>query len=345
MKFDFVIGNPPYQENKQGNERANPIYDKFMEEAFKVAKAVELITPARFLFEAGQTSKEWNKKMLNDKHFKVLYYESDSSKIFSNTTIMGGVAITYRDEKNNYGAIGTFTPHENLNSIIAKVASKLALQESLASIVTSQGLYRFSALALQNTPQIKKISGAGTGSKIISSIMDRLPSVFSDQETVDCLKMYGRISGKRGFKYIRREFIEENDYIDTFNVLVPEGNGCSPLGAGIPTPVLGTTFVIEPHEGSADTFLTVGKFKTKYEAEALHKDIKTKFLRVLVGAKKVTQHNPKSTWVCVPLQDFSKKSDINWKASLANIDKQLYKKYSLTDEEVSFIETNVKEME
>lgn len=64
MKFDFVIGNPPYQENKQGNERANPIYDKFMEEAFKVAKAVELITPARFLFEAGQTSKEWNKKCL-----------------------------------------------------------------------------------------------------------------------------------------------------------------------------------------------------------------------------------------------------------------------------------------
>lgn len=65
----------------------------------------------------------------------------------------------------------------------------------------------------------------------------------------------------------------------------------------------------------------------------------------MLGVLKVTQNNSKETWEKVPIQDFTKNSDINWKVSLTNIDQQLYKKYGLTDEEVSFIETNVKEME
>lgn len=65
----------------------------------------------------------------------------------------------------------------------------------------------------------------------------------------------------------------------------------------------------------------------------------------MLGVNKVTQHNPKSTWANVPIQDFTDKSDINWNTSIANIDKQLYKKYNLTDEEINFIETHVKEME
>lgn len=89
MKFDFVIGNPPYQETKDGTSD-NPVYDKFMDEAFKVADRVELITPARFLFNAGKTKKDWNNKILNDECFKVLYYEEDSAKIFRDTDIRGG---------------------------------------------------------------------------------------------------------------------------------------------------------------------------------------------------------------------------------------------------------------
>ena len=82
MKFDFVIGNPPYQEENKNNGCQDPVYDKFMDEAFKISDCVELITPARFLFDAGQTSTKWNQKMLSDEHFKVLEYYSDSSKVF-----------------------------------------------------------------------------------------------------------------------------------------------------------------------------------------------------------------------------------------------------------------------
>ena len=82
MKFDFVIGNPPYQETLQ-NTSDRPIYNKFIDAAYEIADIVELITPARFLFNAGKTPKAWNEKMLNDEHLKVLLYEPDSNKVFT----------------------------------------------------------------------------------------------------------------------------------------------------------------------------------------------------------------------------------------------------------------------
>ena len=69
--FDYVIGNPPYQEDTQAQgDRANPVYNQFMDASYVVAEKVELITPARFLFNAGQTPKAWNRKMLNDPHLR-----------------------------------------------------------------------------------------------------------------------------------------------------------------------------------------------------------------------------------------------------------------------------------
>ena len=89
MKFDFIIGNPPFQEEKK-DPSDPPIYHLFMDEAYKIADKVELVTPARFLFNAGKTPKAWNKKMLEDKHLKVLYYTPSSAEVFTNTDIRGG---------------------------------------------------------------------------------------------------------------------------------------------------------------------------------------------------------------------------------------------------------------
>ena len=76
-----------------------------------LASVVELITPARFLFNAGKTPKTWNEKMLDDEHLKVLYYEQNSAKIFNNTDIKGGVVITYHDREKECGAIQIFTAY------------------------------------------------------------------------------------------------------------------------------------------------------------------------------------------------------------------------------------------
>lgn len=121
FKFDVVIGNPPYQEEAGGTSSSDkPIYNYFMDEAYKIGNTVELITPGRFLFNAGATPKAWNRKMLSNKNLKVLYYETDSSKVFQNTDIKGGVAVTLFDRRQIFGEIGTFTIFSELNSILKK---------------------------------------------------------------------------------------------------------------------------------------------------------------------------------------------------------------------------------
>ena len=122
MKFDVVIGNPPYQEEANGaSTRDEPIYHKFMDLAYELSDLVTLITPGRFLFNAGQTPKKWNQKILNDKHLKVILYVQNSDKIFPRTDIKGGIAITLRDSQKDFGKIGVFTSFAELNSIVKKV--------------------------------------------------------------------------------------------------------------------------------------------------------------------------------------------------------------------------------
>lgn len=139
MKFDFVIGNPPYNEdfNNSGDNAnfAKPIYNLFIDEARKVSDKVTLIHPARFLFNAGSTPKDWNKKILSDKHFKVLYYEPNSAQVFPETDIKGGVAITYYDAGKTFEPIGTFTAFEELNRILKKSRRGLNSHSGRLSLV------------------------------------------------------------------------------------------------------------------------------------------------------------------------------------------------------------------
>lgn len=136
MKFDFAIGNPPYQDNTLGENEtyAPPVYNAFIDASYEVADKVELIHPARFLFNAGSTPKAWNQKMLSDEHFKVLYYEQDSSKVFANTDIKGGVAVTYHNNEQIYGAIEVFTPYIILNRISNRLSS-LIQKSNISQII------------------------------------------------------------------------------------------------------------------------------------------------------------------------------------------------------------------
>jgi hypothetical protein len=341
VKFDFAIGNPPFQDDVVGeNDRKNPLYHLLMDSSYQVADVVELITPARFLFKAGQTPKSWMEKMLSDDHLSVVYYEQDAEKVFPNTDIKGGICVTMRNAKKSYGCIGTFTPFNSLNSIIKKM-TPFVLNNSLNSIICSQGLYKFSDLFFEEHPEAKSKIGAGTGRKIVSSVIEKLPDVFMDEpiDTEECVRFLGRINKKRAYKYILRKYLVDNDSIDTYNLFIPEANNSGKFGETLTEPIVGY-----PCEGTADTFLSVGKFETEIEPINLSRYFKTKFFRALLGVKKATQHCPPSVWKYVPLQDFTSNSDIDWSKSIAEIDKQLYAKYGLTDEEINFIETNVKEM-
>ena len=102
--------------------------------------------------------------------------------------------------------------------------------------------------------------------------------------------------------------------------------------------------ILKPMEAFTRSYISIGAFESMEEAENCRKYIKTKFARALLYVKKVTQDNPIDSWVCVPLQDFSTSSDIDWSKSICEIDFQLYKKYELSKDEIDFIENNVKEM-
>jgi len=343
MKFSAVVGNPPYQISAgETGGKDNPIYHYFMDAAYLLAPRVALITPGRFLFDAGQTPKVWNRKMLDDRHLKVVHYWQKSNEVFPNVDIKGGVAITYRDENADFGAIEMFTIYPVLNSIFHKVVAKEASAPMLDSIISSRGHYRFSAKAFEDHPEIPNVLGTGTGNMIASNAFQLLPQIFLTDKPNNgqYIELIGRLNNERVSRFMLKKYLEKNNYLDCYNVLVPEANGTGAIGEVLSTPMIG-----EPMIGSTDTFISVGRFSASVEAENCMKYIKSKFCRVMLGVLKITQHNPKSTWRYVPLPDFTGDSDIDWSKLIPEIDQQLYKKYGLSPEEIAFIETNIKPME
>lgn len=351
-KFTFAIGNPPYQEMKEDTSDS-PVYDVFMDAAYEVADKVELITPGRFLFNAGKTKKEWNEKMLNDPHLKVFHYEEDASKMFPNTEIKGGVAITYRDSKRNFGAIEHFIPNITLREICIKVIYSNEFT-SISGIINSTEHFKLCERLYEDHPEYLKrkiivkgkevpLVSKGHEYDLTSNILDKNPAMFYKRKPMDgreYVRVFGRKDGSRGYAYLRRDYLAPNEGLDSFKVVLPESNNNGNFGETLVDP-----FVAEKDVATTQTFITMGFCKNKNEAEALLKYIKGKFARALLGTLKITQHNKRETWRNVPLQDFTAESDIDWNTTIGNIDKQLYKKYNLTDEEIDFIETHVKEME
>lgn len=346
MKFDFIIGNPPYQEETE-NTSATPIYNDFMDASYKLSDKVELITPARFLFNAGKTPKAWNKKILNDPHFKILFYEKDSSKIFKDTDIKGGIVISYHDQKSNFGPMNIFIPYKELNDIKRKIDK--ASITSLSEIIFAPESYKFTPKIHEDHPEIRfkdenhGILSEGHDFDLTTNIFDKLSGiVFFDTPPKDnktYIQIIGRKNNKRTILYIQKNYINSHPNLNFWKIILAKSNGTGKLGESLSSPIIG-----EPFLGHTQSFISIGKFKTKNEAENLLKYLKTKFLRTLLGILKVTQDNKAPVWKYVPLQNFTENSDIDWSQSITDIDKQLYQKYGLNDKEISFIETHVKEM-
>ncbi len=339
MKFDFIIGNPPYQDETIGdNNQAKPVYNLFMESAYAIGDVVELITPARFLNQAGATPKEWNKKMLNSNKVKVLYYSEDSSKVFSGVDIKGGVAIIYYDSAADYEPIGVFIKNEDLRGIYNKV--RKYLEQNIGNLVHSPDSYRFTDNMFEDNPELFNRTDKAHAKAVASGVFERYPEVFIKEKEKGYVKVVGRKNGERTSFFIKENYLNNPGNLYTWKVLVAGAIGTGTFGESLSEPI-----VLEPEAAHTQTFVSLGEFETEYEAEALSKYLKTKFARALLGIMKTTQNNQSQiVWSKIPLQDFTVFSDINWSATIANIDKQLYKKYNLSDEEINFIETKVKEM-
>lgn len=340
-KFDFCIGNPPYQEERQGDSNtATPVYNSFMEGAYEISDRTMLISPARFLFNAGYTPKVWNKKMLNDEHLKVISYMPDSGSVFQGVDIKGGVAVTYRDATKDFGAIRIFTQYPEINDILHKVLSYGTFKSMMEIMVTSFA-YHYTKAFYDEYPECVGRASKGHDYDIQSNAFSVFPEVFFDKkpDDDDYIRILGRDGSERQLKYIKRRYVTDVSNLDSYKAFYAKATGTGQFGETLPEAIMGA-----PGDGNTVTFLSVGNFKTADEAGNCVKYTKTKFARAMLSVLKVTQDNTPGKWEYVPLQDFTSTSDIDWSRSVTEIDQQLYKKYGLTDEEIQFIETHVKEM-
>ena len=342
--FDYVIGNPPYQEEftDEGNKTyAAPIYHEFMDAAYEVGEIVELIHPARFLFNAGSTPKAWNQQILNDPHFKVLLFEQDCSKIFPNNDVKGGICISYHDWNGNFPCIETFTPFAELNSLKQKVTSYPHFA-SLMDHIYIQTRFNLDDLYLDYPDAKRHIGSDGKDRRMEKNIFSKLPEIFTSEPSGDDdVKVLGIINNKRTWKYISSKYVDfSHENLTAYKVLVPTSNGSGAIGEVLSTPLVGTPLV-----GYTRSFLGICSFDNEREAYNCLKYIKTKFARTCLGILKITQDNNREVWKYVPFQNFASNADIDWSGSVHDIDLQLYRKYNLSDKEIDFIESHVKEME
>lgn len=340
VKINAIVGNPPYQEVNEGKGNgANPLYHLFIDLGRQLSPRGTMIHPARFLFKAGKTPKDWDEKILSDPHFKVVDYWVKSIDVFNNVDVKGGIATTMWDENIKCGPIGFFSPYPEIKSILKKVQSNS--QESLADIVYPRDLYKLTEQFYKENPWAEGRQSQGHRFDIGSSIFEVFPEVFLDENprNADYIGIYGLEGRERVTKWVKRNYIKLPNNIDKYKVFVPKSNGTGAIGEVLSTPVIGVPVI-----GHTLTFLSIGSFDKAPYAEACLKYIKTRFARLLLGTLKVTQDNPKDTWANVPMQDFSENSDIDWSKSVAEIDQQLYAKYKLSDKEIAFIESMIKPM-
>ncbi|KXT78597.1 Eco57I restriction-modification methylase domain-containing protein [Streptococcus sp. DD13] len=338
MKFDVVIGNPPYQEELQGTSD-KPIYNLFMDESYKLADKSVLITPARFLFKAGKTPKAWNEKMLADEHLKVIYYEQKSGNVFPGTDIKGGVAISYHDSEKIFGAIKTYTPFPELNEILQLVINN-ELFQPITSIIHLQNRFNLDVV-YADYPELRSIIGSGGKEKrLTTSIFEQL-SLFTDERQSDeDVKILGLIKNKRQYKYINKKYLEDHQNLDKYKVILPKSNGSGSIGEVLSTPLVGTPLV-----GYTQSFISFGAFDTREEAENCLKYIKVTFSRLMLGTLKITQDNNKDTWQNVPWFDFSQYDIIDWSLSIPEIDEQLFKLFNFRPNHIAFCKTNIQKMD
>lgn len=326
MKFDVIVGNPPYQlgsNDNRASSRDMPIYNLFVEQAMKLnPRYLTMIIPSRWM-AAGLGLKNFRNSMLSDKRIRKLVDYPSSSDVFSGVEIKGGVCyflwdrdskgpctvITIRDNQQ----IGPYTRDLNEFDIFVRDSRSLSILRKVLA---------------HNEISITEILSVDKEFGWTSNFND-----FHNSEEPDDVPIYYNRKGKRLIGWISRDEITKSQHlIDKWKVMTPQAG--SDGGARIPDVVLGNCLIAPSPSVCTQTYLFF-YVNSEIEAENLASYLRTHFFRFLVSLRKITQHATRSTYTWVPIQDFSKP----W------TDAELYQKYELSNEEINFIELMIKPME
>lgn len=341
MKFNAIVGNPPYQEMDGGaGSSSKPIYDKFVQIGKEInPEYLSMIMPSRWM-TGGKGLDKFREEMLNDKHICILHDFLDASYCFKNVQIEGGICYFLWGSKNKEKC--TFCSHSKDNNI---TTSERFLNENNSDIVIRDNI---SIEIIKKLEAFKEISF----SKYVLprnpfGIDTKSDEIFSKTIEDGSYKIFGRFDNKRGFRHLKSSFIikKNKNVADQWKVFISKADGAAgQIGNPIPAKIIGKAELGDNRTICTETFLTVGPFENKKIAFNVIKYATTKFFRFIVGIRK-TKNMTRDTYQFVPIQNFTAKSDINWEKSISEIDTQFYKKYKLTQEEVDFIESMIKPME
>jgi site-specific DNA-methyltransferase (adenine-specific) len=318
MKFDVIVGNPPYQLNDGGGSgtSAVPIYNKFIQQAKKLnPRFLCMIIPSRW-FSGGKGLDEFRTEMLKDKRITKLVDFFDSNECFPGVDISGGVCY-FLWESNKKGDCEVTSIQKDKKSILTR---PLLEDNSDTFIRFNEAISIIRKIkSLKEKSFIEQVSSRKPFG-IVSSIKPK------EQYTKDYVKIYSY--PKNG--YIDKKEINQNTHwVDEYKVFIAKAYG--ERGA-FPYRVLGNPFLGEKNTCSSETYLLIGPYSSKKRAENVISYINTKFFRFLVLFKKNTQNAAKGVYEFVPNQSF----DEEW------TDEKLYKKYGITDEEISFIDSLIR---
>ena len=330
MKFDVIVGNPPYQMNV-GVEKENyaiAIYNRFVEQAKRLKpRYLTMIIPARW-YAGGRGLDEFRDKMLHDNHLRVIHDFPESIDCFPGVEIQGGVCYFLWDRDNP----GDCVVNTHMKGIIETGAPRPLLEQGCETFIR----YNKSVSILRKVQKEKAASFSNlistqTPFGIITSYKGTpKPSSESD------VKMY--ISGnekeyKGGQAYAPLSMvIRGKEMINWHKVFISKAYGG---GMAFPHMIIGCPFYGEPGSVCNQSYLVIGPFKNKRESDNAISYIKTKFFRFLVLLKKNAQDAMRGVYQFVPVQDFSNK----W------TDDMLYEKYGLSEDEISFIDSMIRPMD
>lgn len=358
MKFDVIIGNPPYQDNQSSQNcttnRAfsSAIYPQFIDLAMSLtSRYVSLITPSRWMTKTGQgIDEEWVDKMIDGNHFITIHDFYDALGCFPNVEIKGGVNYFLLSPQYNgdcklviHSSNSTQTLVEPLNSSGAGII----IRDPFASNIYSK--VKAVEISLQHNSNFSKYVGPQHFFDKNGLLTTRWRDYSLVRDNIYSVKYYlNKQVEPKGFAWIKETDIPKNaDVRHLHKVYISKAfNG----GDSFPHQIIGRPFYGEPNSVCSQTYLVIGynpqkALLSKIECKNIIKYIQTCFFRFLVFIKKKTQDNPSSVFSFVPIQDFTADSDIDWSKSIPEIDTQLYAKYGLTAEEIDFIESMIKPME
>ncbi len=296
--------------------------------------------PTRW-YAGGKGLDDFRDEMLNDIHLKELHDWLTPEDIFPNTNIRGGVCYFLWDKNyDNRDSLTRVVTYEN-NQVVDDILRPMKYRNFDIFIRDSNAISILKKIdRIDNKSLIEYISARNPFGFATNFTKDRKFNKNSDNlnEPIKCYANKGIVG------YIELNEIEKNTvWIDKWKVLTPYSNN---IGTELNDDNL-NTIISGPKSICTETYLVIGAELNLNEqgANNLSTYMKTKFLRYLHSLAKNSQHGTRNTYIFVPLQDFSDSSDIDWSVSVPEIDQQLYKKYSLSDEEITHIESRIKPME